>query len=717
VLFPLVGLRVCATTTSAAQQAALEPENQYVQEFAAAEWPTLDLVAGLPPALAHAMFRQACGLEPHPRSPAVQGWLRANAGQLSPLLNADLTDQGVTVLDLSVGSDDLRDGVWERPGAVRAHIARALKERGSGLGLGRHAEARLSYTRYDSPVEPETIHLGVEVFVPAETAVFAPLEGSVARLGWNELIVRHEPAAGCAFYTRYAGLAPADLLTLGGRVQRGQVLGRVASADVGAPLPPHLHFQLACDLPGDLPALAAGAERAVWLSICPDPNLVLNIPGLQPAQDWPPTDALLARRRSALAQSQETYYRRPMQIVRGWRQYLLDDAGRAYLDAINNVAHVGHGQPQVVAAAQRQMTRLNTNNRFVYASLVEFAERLQALLPEALSVVFLVNSGSEANDLALRLARTYTGSEHVLTIDGAYHGNTTAVYEVSTSILDNPTAAKAVKPYIHPVLQPNTFRGPHGADDPQAGRKYAAAVEAVLADLQARGARPAAFIGECLLGAPGGILPPAGYFPRVYTAVRAAGGVCIADEVQVGLGRVGTHMWAFEMQGVVPDIVTLGKPLGNGFPVSAVVTTPVIAEAFRQKFTYFNTFGGNPVACAAGLAVLDVLRAEGLQAQARDVGAYFKAGLEGLLARHPLVGAVYGQGLYLGVDLVRDRESRAPATAEAMAVCERMRDYGIIVYPTGDYYNILKIKPPLVFTRANADFFVTQLDRVLSEGW
>ncbi|MBL8058266.1 MAG: phosphotransferase, partial [Anaerolineales bacterium] len=277
-LFPLVGLRVCATTTSAAQQAALEPDNAYVQEFAAAEWPTLERVAGLSPAVAHAMFRAACGLEPHPRSPAVQAWLRANAGQLSPLLNADLASRGVTVMDLGAGSDDLRDGVWERPGAVRAHIARTLKERGAGLGLGRHGEARLSYTRYDSPAEPETIHLGVEIFVPAETAVFAPLAGEVARLGWNELIVRHAPAPGCEFYTRYAGLAPAEVLTLGGRVQRGEMVGRVAAADVGAPLPPHLHFQLACELPGDLPALAAGSERAVWLSLCPDPNLILNIP-------------------------------------------------------------------------------------------------------------------------------------------------------------------------------------------------------------------------------------------------------------------------------------------------------------------------------------------------------------------------------------------------------------------------------------------------------
>jgi 4-aminobutyrate aminotransferase-like enzyme len=226
----------------------------------------------------------------------------------------------------------------------------------------------------------------------------------------------------------------------------------------------------------------------------------------------------------------------------------------------------------------------------------------------------------------------------------------------------------------------------------------------------------AAFVAEGLLGSSGGIALPEGYLAAVYDAVRAAGGVCIADEVQVGFGRMGTHLWAFETQGVVPDIVTLGKPIGNGHPLSAVLTTPAVAEAFRDTTSYFNTYAGNPVSCEVGMAVLDVIEQEGLQAQALAVGRHFKAALSELIGRHELIGAVYGQGMYMGVELVRDREAKTPASAEALAVAERMRERGVIVYPTGDDYNILKIKPPLVFTQANAGFFVEMLDEVLREG-
>ena len=711
VLFPLVALRVCATTTSAAQQAALEPDNPYVAEFLRLEWPTLERIAALSPELAHALFREACGLEPGATSPAVRAWLSANAAALGPVVEVSLTAYPPVVLNLGVASDALTAGAWERPSEVRALIR--ARSAGQGVAFGRYAEARLLYTRGDQAQEPAAIHLGVDVFLPAGAAVLAPLAGTVVRLGPAEVIVRHAPEAGPVFYTRYAGVSPA--VTPGQSLERGARLGRIAPAPEDAALPAHLHLQLACELPASLPGLAAGAERAAWLSLCPDPNLILRVSGLAPAADTPEAAALFTRRRQALAQSQETYYQRPLQIVRGWRQYLIDDAGRAYLDALNNVAQVGHSHPRVTAAVARQTALLNTNNRFQYASLVEYAERLKALMPPALSVVFFVCSGSEANDLALRLARAYTGREDVLAIDGAYHGNTQAVYEVSTSLLDNPLDAKNTKPYIHPVPPPNTYRGRYGADDPEAGRKYADEAAAVLEQMRGAGRAPAAFIAECLLGAPGGMLPPAGYFPAVYALVRAAGGVCIADEVQVGFGRLGTHFWAFEQQGVVPDLVTMGKPMGNGFPVSAVLTTPAIAEAFRRQATYFNTFGGNAVACQAGLAVLDVMRDEGLQANARAVGAYFKGRLEALQERHALIGAGYGHGLYLGVDLVRDRAAKTPATPEAMAVCERMRDLGILVYPTGDHYNILKIKPPLVFTRANADFFVEALDRVLGE--
>jgi 4-aminobutyrate aminotransferase-like enzyme len=343
---------------------------------------------------------------------------------------------------------------------------------------------------------------------------------------------------------------------------------------------------------------------------------------------------------------------------------------------------------------------------------MNYSERLLALLPEPLRVAFFVCSGSEANDLALRLARAYTGQQDVIVIDGEYHGNTTATYEISTSLLDNPAEGKAAREFIHLAAQPNLFRGPHRGVE--AGATYAGSVRECVERIQHKDRQPAAFFTEALLGSSGGIDLPDGYLAAAYQIVREAGGVCIADEVQVGFGRVGAHWWAFEAQGVVPDIVTLGKPMGNGHPLSAVVTTRRIAEAFAAQTTYFNTFGGNPVSCEVGSAVLDVMEREGLRANALEVGRYFKTALLQLMATQPMLGAVYGLGLYMGIELVREHATAEPATEEAMRVADRMKARGIIVYPTGDHYNILKLKPPLVFSKTDADFFVGQLAEVLA---
>ncbi|HNP86378.1 MAG TPA: aminotransferase [Kouleothrix sp.] len=707
VLFPLVALRRCVVAVSAAQQLAFEPDNAYVRELSTQDWPVLAQLRTTPPELALAAWRAVCGRDPHPGAARLQAWLGTHQAQLHPVVDRSLLADA-PVLDLSTSSPALRDGVWEEPAAMRAALTHQLAGR---AGLGRYAETRLHHSAPGSAAEPATLHLGADVFVPAGTPVYAPLDGTVVRAAEHELLLRHAPAPGLVFFTRYAGIIPAAGLT---DMNAGQALGVVAPTADSAPLPPHLHVQLGTELVhGALPSLGHASARAAWLALCPNPSALLG-GGVVAAPAPTTADALLARRGRVVQQSQEYYYQRPMPLVRGWRQYLYDDAGRAYLDAINNVAHVGHSHPHITAAVSRQLALLNTNSRFLYGSIVEYAERLTALLPEPLRVVFFVCSGSEANDLALRLARAYTRQHDVVVIDGEYHGNTTAVDEISTSLLDNPEA-KNTRPWVHPVLRPNPFSGPYPASDPEHSAKYAADVARALNDIRAQGRGVAAFFTESLLGSSGGVALPTGYLPAVYAAVRAVGGLCIADEVQVGFGRMGTHFWAFQTQRVVPDIVTLGKPIGNGYPLAAVVTTPAIAEAFQQTTTYFNTYGGNPVACAAGMAVLDVLEDEGLQAQALDVGNYFRAALTNLSAQHEQLGAVYGQGMYLGAELVTDRASKAPATALAMRIAERMRELGVIVYPTGDYYNVLKIKPPLVFTRANADFFVAMLDRALHE--
>jgi 4-aminobutyrate aminotransferase-like enzyme len=347
--------------------------------------------------------------------------------------------------------------------------------------------------------------------------------------------------------------------------------------------------------------------------------------------------------------------------------------------------------------------------------MVEFAEALAARFPAPLDTVLLVNTGSEANELALRLARTATGNEDIMAVRGAYHGWTGATDAITTSLLDNPRALGTRPAWVHPVEAPNTYRGLHRG--PDAGARYADDVRATVARLADRGRRPAAFIAEPLFGNAGGVILPDGYLAEAYDAVRATGGLAIADEVQTGYARLGTFQWAFEQQRVVPDMVTVAKAAGNGMAVGAVITTRAIAEAFAAEGSFFSSVGGSPVACAAGLAVLETIDREGLQANARDVGAYLKAGLERVAAGHPIVGAVHGMGLYLGVELVRDPETLEPAAEEALAICERMLDLGVLIQPTGDGNNVLKVKPPLCITRDSADVVVAVLERTLAEGW
>jgi 4-aminobutyrate aminotransferase-like enzyme len=375
---------------------------------------------------------------------------------------------------------------------------------------------------------------------------------------------------------------------------------------------------------------------------------------------------------------------------------------------VNNVAHVGHGHPQVVRAVSEQMAILNTNTRYLHQNIIEYVERLTDTLPEPLSVVYLVCSGSEANELALRLARAHTRGEEVIVVDGGYHGNSNALIDISAYKFDG-RGGHGRPSYVHKVPMPDVYRGPHR--ELGAGMRYARHV----ADAARESGGLAAFFCESALGCGGQIILPPGYLAESYAAVRAAGGVCVADEVQTGFGRAGSHFWTFETQNVVPDIVTLGKPIGNGHPLGAVVTTPEIAQSFANGMEYFNTFGGNPVSCAAGLAVLDVIRDEELQNNAAEVGDYLKHGLQQLQSKHSLIGDVRGIGLFIGLELVRDRGTLEPADWEAALLVERMKDRGILLSTDGPFHNVIKIKPPIIFSKADADVVSTQLNIALQE--
>ncbi len=390
---------------------------------------------------------------------------------------------------------------------------------------------------------------------------------------------------------------------------------------------------------------------------------------------------------------------------------------RSYLDMVNNVAILGHGHPVLADAVARQWRRLNTNSRFNYGAVVALSERLAATLPAPpLDTVFLVNSGSEAGDLALRLAMATTGRHDVVSMAEAYHGWTYATDAVSTSVADNPNALATRPGWVHTVPSPNAYRGEYRGADAQ---RYAPEAVEIIESLAAQGNPPAAFICEPFYGNAGGMALPDGYLKAVYAAVRAAGGLAIADEVQVGYGRTGRWFWSFQQQDVIPDIVTVAKAMGNGQPLGAVITTREIAERYRTQGYFFSSAGGgSPVSCVVGLTVLDLLEKEGLQSNALTVGDHLRARIEELATRHQLIGTVHGSGLYMGVELVRDRETLEPAVSETAAICERLLSLGVIVQPTGgDRQNVLKVKPPMCITRESADYFVDMLDRVLSTGW
>ncbi|CAL8241817.1 unnamed protein product [Merluccius merluccius] len=408
----------------------------------------------------------------------------------------------------------------------------------------------------------------------------------------------------------------------------------------------------------------------------------------------------------------------PIKIIRAKGQYMYDEKGERYLDCINNVAHVGHSHPDVVRAASQQMELLNTNSRFLHDNLVVYAQRLQATLPDKLSVCYFVNSGSEANDLALRLAWQYTGHKDVITLNNAYHGHVSSLIDISPYKFHQLSDAEHHKQFVHVAPSPDIYRGKYRADHPDPATAYSDEVRDIISRAHERGGKIAAFIAESLQSCGGQVIPPAGYFQKVAAHVRQAGGVVIADEVQVGFGRVGSHFWGFQLQGAdfVPDIVTMGKPIGNGHPMSCVVTSREVAQAFMSSgMEYFNTFGGNPVSCAIGLAVLDVLQNEDLQGNALRVGGHLTRLLGKLKEKHPLVGDVRGHGFFVGVELVRDRVKLTPATAEAQEVIYKLKEEHILLSADGPHRNVLKFKPPMCFSREDAELVVERIHLILSD--
>jgi alanine-glyoxylate transaminase/(R)-3-amino-2-methylpropionate-pyruvate transaminase len=444
----------------------------------------------------------------------------------------------------------------------------------------------------------------------------------------------------------------------------------------------------------------------------------MNAPELPPFAHTPhpyvgPTpEEVLALRQAHLNPALFHYYKNPLMIVEGRGQYLYDETGRRYLDAFGGIVtvSVGHCHPKVMEAVHRQNSLLqHTTTIYLHPNIALYAKDLADKMPGRLKVVYFVNSGSEANDLAILMARAHTGNFDVIALRNSYHGGNS----VGMGLTSHHTWKFNV-PHsfgVHHALAPYPYRGVWGHDDPEAGKKYADDVGEVIRF--ATPGRIAAFIAESIQGVGGSVVFPEGYLARAYEHARAAGGLCIADEVQAGFGRTGTHYWGFETQGVEPDIVTMAKGIGNGVPLAAVVTTPEIAQSLAARI-HFNTFGGNPVVCAQGRAVLQVIEEEKLQENALRIGARLREGLAGLALKHDLIGEVRGLGLMLGVELVEDRQTKKPAKEACLAVFEKSRELGLLIGKGGLEGNVLRLKPPMCLTEADADFLLAVLDEALS---
>lgn len=416
--------------------------------------------------------------------------------------------------------------------------------------------------------------------------------------------------------------------------------------------------------------------------------------------------SLIERRQRVLGPAYRLFYQRPVEIVRGEGVWLHEASGNKLLDTYNNVASVGHCHPHVVAALAKQAAILSTNTRYLHETVLDYAEKLLKYFPAELQHVMFTCTGSESNDLAMRLARARTGGTGFIVTECAYHGTTLAVAGMSPSLGRHVNLGE----HVRTVPAPNRYR----LGEADVGAAFRAGVEAAIEDFERHGIKPAALIVDSIFSSDGVLPDPEGFLAGAVEAIRAAGGLFIADEVQPGFGRTGAHMWGFQRHGVLPDMVSLGKPMGNGYPVAGLVMRPDVVEDFGRKARYFNTFGGNTVASAVALAVLEVIENEGLRENARIVGDYFKKSLEQLGQRYPLIGDVRGAGLFLGVEIVKDRATREPEPDVTTKIVNGLRENNVLISATGPLANILKIRPPLTFSKENADFFIDRMDRVLS---
>ncbi|MBA6152893.1 aminotransferase class III-fold pyridoxal phosphate-dependent enzyme [Gelidibacter maritimus] len=726
-LYNAIAMRLVISVTKSAINKIAEPNNTYLLISEKPAWEVLEKWRHISADFAHYSFRNACGYAAHPKAKSFQDWAEQQSFKLNQLFKT-IDKKEAHHVDLSVSSKWIgHQEEFNDLDLFQFKIDQLQKKHPNNIIAGGYLEPRALYTSgaYDkignSGKESRTIHLGVDFWLPSGTIVNTLFDGEVV-IAVNEtgdkeyggLVILKHQAVDFEFYTLYGHLSAesATKHRVGDTIKKDQIIGELGTSKENGNWVPHLHFQIMLsllDYKNDFPGVAYYNQIDVWKNICPNPNLFFKSEALQKTVGTSNAE-LISYRKQHLGKSLSLQYKEPIKMVRGAGQYLMDQYGHKYLDTVNNVAHVGHENYKVVKAGQEQMALINTNSRYLHKNINALAEELIETLPPELSVLHFVNSGSEANELAIRMVKAATGERDIIASEVGYHGNSNMCIDISSYKFDGKGGSGAPE-HTHIFPLPDAFRGTYRGED--SAEKYAEEVQKQIDAVHKKGRGVGALIIEPIISCGGQIELPKGFLAKAYEKVRAVGGLCISDEVQTGCGRMGKTFWGFQLHNVVPDIVTIGKPLGNGHPVAAVACTPEVADKFANGMEYFNTFGGNPVSCAIGAEVIRTVKRENLQENALKIGTFLKDELRKLAQEFPIIGDVRGQGLFLGIELV-DADMN-PLAAQTDYLTDRMKDHGILMSTDGPDHNVLKIKPPIIFTKANAEELLFYLRKIFAE--
>ena len=721
----LLRMRLAVSVVNSTLLASENSDDAYITISQAPAWRFLEN-SKINEGLISARLRNICGMPVVEGADRIIDWIKKEADGFSPLFGSQLVN--CEMKSLSVENTSVPENPFELKSDEAKAIGLDLGEQ-ANVWLGFYNEPRLIYTAPAFRMGPwkasnrRTVHIAIDVFADEGSKLFAPLDGEVFTAEYRDsqldyggvIILKHTTPNKDEFFTLYGHLDPIFLnnLKVGDKIEKGQSFCQLGAPDVNGGWAPHVHFQLALTTDGmeaDWPGVADPDDLNFWNAICPNPASLLNLRNVDCLYEPSKKGEVLDDRSKHFGGSLSISYDNPILIARAWKHHIFDEWGRPYLDAYNNVPHVGHSHPKINQVASDQLKKVNSNTRYLHPLQSKFAQKILSKLPSDLEICYFVNSGSEANELALRLARANSGKKGIITPDEGYFGNTTGALSISAYKFKKPNGVGQAD-WVEIIEVPDDYRGSFKKDDPDRAVKFANLVDDAIKRLNSKGVGLSGFIMETFPSVGGQIIPPQGYLDQVYSKIRKHGGVCIADEVQTGLGRLGNYYFGFEYQKVNPDIVVLGKPLGNGHPLGAVITTREISESFDNGIEFFSTFGGSNLSCRIGTEVLNIVDEEKLQQNAKIVGDFLISGFHQLKKKFQFIGDVRGMGLFIGLEIIRGDGSEATELCDYIK--NKMRENRILIGSDGPKDNIIKIRPPLTIELEDAQMLLTTLSEVL----